>query len=444
MPSQTIFEQIRSVESITSNLQRKFHLEYNPFPKSGIAVIDESDEIVGRLEPIDDKVTETIVDYIKDALSASVSPNSEKEKYLSLVIRGDYGSGKTQTLMYIKYLFQNLGAGNYRPYVVYIDNPGQRLSELIGGIVSQIGIENFRKYLWSIYLGFVDRHDEEKKNLIQSTSSLQEDTLFSYGKPLSFSVPNYKEFVDQLDNRLNVSEKKGFKQRLKESMLRCFSQYSESQMVAMYFYEIVSDTIGVSKAWDSLVSGEVKELDKREVNILRAIVDIVKSQMDYTDFVILIDEFEEITAERLKKQDIDNYLRNLRLLIDREKNWCSVFAMTGQALQIIDSYSPPLAGRIKDRVVDLKPLDITSFKRLITNYLLIARSSDVSNTDELYPFEESGLNALLQVRSPKLKGSPRFLLKACYLLLQRASEKLDTGEIIDQAFVEQFMDELTK
>ena len=118
-----------------------------------------------------------------------------------------------------------------------------------------------------------------------------------------------------------------------------------------------------SKSWDMLVTGNVKELDKREVNILKAIVGIVQKQLGYTDFIILIDEFEEITAERLKKSDVDNYLRNLRLLIDREKNWCSVFAMTGKALSIIESYSPPLAGRIKGSFVDLKPLNEAELKK---------------------------------------------------------------------------------
>ena len=114
-----------------------------------------------------------------------------------------------------------------------------------------------------------------------------------------------------------------------------------------------------------LTTGNVKELDKREVNILKAIVKIVCEQLEYTDFIILIDEFEEITAERLKRTDIDNYLRNLRLLIDREKNWCSVFAMTSKALAMIEEYSAPLAGRIKGTIIDLKPLNSDAIKTMI-------------------------------------------------------------------------------
>ena len=442
MATQDIIAQIKSVERITSNLRSKFDLAFNPFPKSGVAIIDASDEIVKKLEPIDDQITSTIVDYIKDALSASVSPEKDSEKYLSLVIRGDYGSGKTQTLMYIRYLLKNLSSVNYHPYVAYVDNPGQKLTELIGGIVSQLGIETFRKHLWAVFLEFLDQNQQEKKKIKEQAELYGAMSLYG-SESLTFTVNNYKEFIDQIDRFPSPLGRKEMRRLLKELMLRCFSMYSDSQAVASYFYEIVSDTIGVSKAWESLVTGNVKELDKREVNILKAIVDIVRNQMGYSDFVILVDEFEEITADRLKKQDVDNYLRNLRLLIDRNKNWCAVFAMTGQALAIIESFSPPLASRIKDRVIDLKPLDENSLKRLLMNYLSVARIEG-STKPALSPFSDSGVKALLQVKSPKLKGSPRFILKACYMLLQRASETFNDGQEIDQAFVEEYMEELIK
>lgn len=250
-------------------------------------------------------------------------------------------------------------------------------------------------------------------------------------------IQNYKELIDSITIRRSATEKKSFIQLLKDHMIRCFIEESESAVVASYFYDIVSETIGISKSWDMLVTGNVKELDKREVNILKAIVGIVQKQLGYTDFIILIDEFEEITAERLKKSDVDNYLRNLRLLIDREKNWCSVFAMTGKALSIIESYSPPLAGRIKGSFVDLKPLNEAELKKMIANYLSIARSESID--DDIYPFDESGIKEMLEVKDVQLKGSPRFILKLCYTLLQRAVDELPENGRINQTFVKQYM-----
>ena len=439
-----IIDRINSVDNQRTSLKERFGLEYNPFPRSGIAIISEADKIAERLMPVDEVTLNIIVNFISDALYANLDNPDAEDKYMSLVVRGEYGSGKTQTLMFIRYLLKNLKNETVKPYVVYIDNPGQKLSELVGAIVSQIGIENFRKYLWSIFMEYLDKNTEVKQSLVVRPQAIQ-NSLFGDDNPipsLSANIQNYKELVDIITVGKNANDKKQLLQTLKDHMVKSYAEVAESPVVASYLYDVVSETIGISKSWDMLTSGSVKEMDKREVYILRAIVNIVRKQLGYTDFFILIDEFEEITAERLKKTDIDNYLRNLRLLIDREKNWCSVFAMTGKAMEIIESYSPPLASRIKGCVVDLKPLDMVGFKRVIMNYLSTSRIDGAE--DSIAPFDESALDEMMQVKNPQLKGSPRFLLKLCYQLLQRAATEMPEGGMIDREFVKKHIDEFLK
>ena len=412
-----IIDRLNSVEVQRTALKERFGLEYNPFPRSGIAIISEADKIAERLMPVDEGTLNVIVNFITDALYAHLDNPDSEDRYMSMVVRGEYGSGKTQTLMFIRYLLKNLKNEMVKPYVVYIDNPGQKLAELVGAIVSQIGVENFRKYLWGIFMEYLDKNQDVKQSLV-SQPQARETSLFDDFEPtlsLSANIQNYKELVDIITAGKNAAEKKQLLQTLKDHMVKSYAEVAESPVVATYLYDVVSETIGISKSWDMLTSGSVKEMDKREVYILKAIVNIVRKQLGYTDFFILIDEFEEITAERLKKTDIDNYLRNLRLLIDREKNWCSVFAMTGKAMGIIESYSPPLASRIKGSVVDLKPLNKDNFKQVVGNYLSIARQDGAEESIE--PFDESALEEMLQVKAPQLKGSPRFLLKLCLHIL---------------------------
>lgn len=45
MESNILISEIKKVSNIGSELKVKFGLEYNPFPKSGIAYIGESEEI---------------------------------------------------------------------------------------------------------------------------------------------------------------------------------------------------------------------------------------------------------------------------------------------------------------------------------------------------------------------------------------------------------------
>lgn len=454
-----VLGRIKTVEDLEGNLRKKFSLSINPFPKSGIANISDTDNVVGKLEPTSDEITNRIVLYMKDALSNSGQETDNK--YLSLVIRGDYGMGKTQTLMYIKYLFGQLRNENFKPYVVYIDNPGVKLSELIGNILSQIGIENFRRYLWDIFRQYLEQEDKENGNRLRKDIFLESinklkvsttPTLFpedgvdnTADSDLTWDQVSisYKYLLDKLLNGLRTLEQKAAIQIFKNYLVKCFAEKYEISSIAEYFYDIVTDNTSVTKSWDQLITGNIKNIDKREVYLLRAIVDITKQYLDATDFIILADEFEEIAIGRLKDADLDNYLRNLRSLIDKEKNWCAVFAMNGDAYRKIEKMSPPLASRMGDRIIDLKPLDEESCKSMIKHYLSIARV-DENAPLSLYPFEESAIVSLLNTKEQKLQGSPRFIIQSCYMLLQRAAEELIEGQTIDQEFVKKYLAEKLK
>lgn len=465
MENLKIISQIKTVENIESNLLAQFGLKFNPFPKSGIANIIESDFVTSTLEPAFSETTDLIVKYMQDALSRSGL--GEGEKYLSLIIRGDYGTGKTQTLMFIKFLFNQLKNNSFRPYVVYIDNPGLKLAELIGNVLSQIGIENFRRYLWAIFLDYLENKDvrdgsKTRKDILMeeishirvfktsNQPSLFEEQDFKEDRKSSnadlswekISI-SYKYLLDELIPGAKSTEQKVAEQLFKNSLIRCFSSKYELASVAEYFYDIVTDNLNVSKSWDKLVTGNIKNLDKREFHILHAIVEVAKNYLNATDFIILVDEFEEIAVGRLKDADLDNYLRNLRALIDKDKNWCSVFAMNADAYEKIRLMSPPLASRIGDRIIDLKPWNIESFTQIISNYLSLARI-DNFNRDILYPFKQSAITAMLNVKDTSLKGSPRFLLKHCYLLLQRAAENSSANIVIDEEFVKKYMGEILR
>lgn len=441
----SILDQIRSASTLESALKEKFELNSNPFPKSGIANLGTADDVMETLSPVDDDVMQKIAAFLSDIIAAKTSKT--QNQYLSMVLRGEYGTGKTHTLMYIKYLCQNLNIDSCKLYAVYIDNPGQKLSDLIGGIIAQIGIENFRRYLWNHFMSYLDEPSNDNPKITKKQEMVGEinknyplvQDLFNTKHLIDETIwksttVSYKYLLDQLYSATSPTIQKLAIQVLRNYLIKYFTATFESSSVAEYFYDIVTDNLNAVKAWDSITSGNVKNVDRREVYLLRAIVDIVKKSLGYTDFVILVDEFEEIAAGRLKDAELDNYLRNLRVLIDREQTWSSVFAMNAKALQQIERVSPPLASRIEDRIIDLKPLGIDSLRVIMENYLSMARQDHT--IESIAPFTEDALNILLTSSTEYgQKGSPRFIFKTCYQLLQRAAEKLNKGNAIDADFV---------
>lgn len=420
----------RGIKLDTSKQFDNLGLSFNPFPRAGISDLNGPQNLIGKLVPIDENVKQRIEEYIIDSLAIQ-SPKTDN-KYISMVIRGDYGSGKTQTLLYAKYVLESFAEykeSNKRPYVVFIDNPGGKLTELIGTIISQIGEENFKRYLWNIALDKIASNKNFKEQLLKyiprGLSLFDNDT-----DPFDpVNLVSYKSFLDAwyiktLNN--STKTKKEFLDNLKIEIVTIFTQRFINTTVALYFYDLISENIGINKTWEALTSGDGKNLEKKEVFLIKAIVDLITLQ-GYTDFYILVDEFEDITEGRLSTQELDKYLRNLRALIDKERNWCSMFAMTPQALQRLKSISPPLGERISGRVIDLQSLNDDRAKILAINYLNLARPE----SGELFPFDESGISAL----KTKSNGIPRVFLKSCYSFIQRAVEELKQGETINEQFV---------
>ncbi|MFP3681584.1 hypothetical protein SB725_31365, partial [Pseudomonas sp. SIMBA_041] len=84
-----------------------------------------------------------IINYIGDSLYS----NDDSDDYKLIgTITGDYGTGKTQLLLFAKSLLLNEPK---KAYVLYINNPGTKLSKLIGSIIENIGQEDFKKFLWN-------------------------------------------------------------------------------------------------------------------------------------------------------------------------------------------------------------------------------------------------------------------------------------------------------
>ena len=426
----------RRIQTNRNEQYKKFDLSSNPFPRSGISDLNSSDEIIFRLEPVDKEVKDELDRYVIDSLFAE-NMTSPQNKYLSLVIRGNYGYGKTQTLLYVKtYLesFALLKEFNKKPYVIYIENPGAKLTELIGSIISQIGDENFKKYLWNEIL-------EKFKNSTDITNQISE--LIRGGQPLltgetnlnPFSAENtinYKKFLDACYNLVTKSNKKQLQDFIEQKATTVLSEIFENSIIATYFHDLLLESAGINKTWESFTTGSIKSFEKKEVYLIKAILKILDWQ-GFTDFYILVDEFEAVAEGRLSKTALQSYLDNLKALIAKERNWCSVFSMTNQAFERIRTIEAPLSQRISSRIINLKPLNNETAKQLAVNYLNLARDE----SESIIPFNDSGIDSLRRIT----KGNHRLFLKGCFTIIQRAVEELESDKQIDKDFVEKYIEE---
>jgi hypothetical protein len=405
-------------------------LHFNPFPRSGTANINGSDLYNQKLVPVDTSTTDQVVEFVNDALT--VNPMDVRDRFISATVIGDYGSGKTQLLMYVRSLLGEVATthkGQTNPYVIYVDNPGVKLSELVGTIISKVGEENFRKFIWSKIIARIKLSSELRERLKKFQAS--GGVLFPDTNPDPFAEENtisYKQFLGSFTRYVsNMRSRKEFDETFKQVLLRVLEIEVGDSILAQYFYELLSDDYGVNKTWEALASGTIKHLDKKVAHIIRYIVRLIKEQ-GYTDFFILVDEFEDITEGRLSKTQVDNYVYNLRTLLDEHREWCLLFAMTSGALRKLRLVSPPLADRISSRVIMLQNLNSEQATKIAVNYINLARETE---TESIHPFESSGVEAINEL----VEGNSRRFLRSCYFIIERAVEELGSGKAIGAQFV---------
>jgi len=420
-------------QSITIKEDDKYKsikLKFNPFPRSGTANINGSDIYNQKLIPVDDDIKEQIVDFIAHGLSDNYVNTTDK--FISATVTGNYGSGKTQLLMFIKYILGEVAAlhkGQKNPYVIYIDSPGVKLLEFIGSIISKIGEEDFKKFIWTKIIDQIKNSNEFRSKLLRFEH--QSGALFNDINPDPYSDENmisYKKFLDSFVRHLTSTKKrKDFEDSLKEILLKVLEIEANSTVLAQYFYDLISEDFGVNKTWEALSSGNIKQLDRKESEIIKYIVRLIKEQ-GYTDFFILVDEFEDITEGRLTKAQVDNYVYNLRTLLDEHREWCLLFAMTGQALKKLRSVSPPLADRISARLIILQNLDTDQAAKIVMNYLNTARDEE---SNEIFPFDITGIQKLNDLTD----GNARKFLKNCFFMVEKSLQVLSEGNTIDSKFI---------
>jgi hypothetical protein len=411
----------------------KLGLQFNPFPRSGTANINGGDLYNQRLIPVDEKVTTQIINFIRDSLT--VNELDKKDKFISAVITGDYGSGKTQLLMFVKSLLDEVASvhkGQKNPYVIYVDNPGVKLLEFVGSIISKVGEENFKKFIWSKIIKKISSSPEYRSRLekFQKVGGV----LFTDTNPDPYAQENtvsYKLFLSSFTRNIaGTRMRKDFDETFRAILIDILQGDAKDLTLAEYFYELISDDYGVNKTWEALATGSIKQLDKKMVEIIRYVVHLIKEQ-GYTDFFILVDEFEDITRGRLTKAQVDNYLYNLRTLLDEHREWCLLFAMTGDALARLRRITPPLADRISAYSINIPNLRNHEAVTVIVNYLNIARESESS---ELQPFDLTGVEKLNDL----VDGNARRLLRNCFSIVERAADELARGKLINEEFITKY------
>ena len=395
------------------NKYAQWGIEFNPFPRSGTANINGSDWVNRSLVPFNAVIQQEINRFINDSFAANKV--DEKDQFISATIVGDYGSGKTQLLMYVRGILNRIRDGHkfLKPYTIYLDNPGGSILEFIGSIIAKIGEENIRKYVWNHIIEEIMQNDDVKskiKMMAPTQGLLWQEEGESPDPFNEANTVSYKRFLDAILRNMSTPNRKKFDAYFSGIVRTILEKDTQDTTVAFYFYDFISSDFGINKTWEALTSGSLKQVTGKEFAIIKYIIKLLKRE-GYTHVYILVDEFEDLTEGRLTKAQLDNYIHNLRTLLDKQREWCLLFAMNPLALDRLKKVSPPLADRISVRQINLDNLQREEMKNLIEKYLSLADYQGET------PIRQDAMDYILKV----CDGNPRRILKVTFSLFESAA-----------------------
>lgn len=427
-------EELKGLEGLLDlqpeeNKYAQWGIEFNPFPRSGTSNINGSDEVNRQLKPLVSKTMNEITRYIINALQPNdIDP---KDQFISATIVGDYGSGKTQMLMYAKSVLNGIrdSETRFKPYTIYIDNPGGSIQEFIGNVIGKIGEENVRKYVWNHIIETIKSHEgirEQLRPYEPNYAVLFNEMKDSLNPYADVNTTSYKQFLDVFIRNMNPQKKRKFDDLFSSIVQSILNKDTDNSTVAYYFYEFISSDFGINKTWEALTSGKLKQMDGKEAEAIRYIVKLIKRE-GYTHVFILVDEFEDLTAGRLTKAQQDNYIHNLRILLDQHREWCLLFAINPHALERLQVLSPPLADRVLVRRIALDNLSNEEVKNVYCTYLMLAKYQGK------LPFTDDAIDYIRDSND----GNMRRVLKSAYALFEAAADK--GVKELDKEFVENNM-----
>lgn len=379
----------------------KVRLKFNPFPPAAIPRF--------LLPPIEEDIMEDIIKFI--ASTHASYGKEEYGEYAGLTIIGEYGMGKTHLMKFIKSLVDGLTKdekGTFSAVTCYIDRPEDSPQRVIHRIIEQIGLDTIRKYIWTILI------DEFQKDINSFTKKLKSrQTLYQstdeewknlFNEPIKSNYLDFLNKFNKLGGNLKSLQEESRK-IIKEKMIVSDDTLAD-RYLGLIFTEKKTDT-----SWD-ILAGYIssRDLQRKEVKFLNSIVEILRKN-EFNLLYVLVDEFEDVS--KLTGVKLTNYLLTMNTLINNEKRWAIIVSLTRDALNKIKEESVPLYDRLTSYKIELKPLDYPKAKKLVLNYLNIAREE---KSDSLYPFSDELVKKMIGIS----KGNYRSLIRLAHKAIEHS------------------------
>jgi hypothetical protein len=420
----------KTADEVHKAFKKNFNLAGNPFPPSGIADATEENP------PLRAGVAKSVLDFIE---------RSYRDRLLhSLIVVGDYGTGKTHTLRFIEWVVNSyMNVGDQSARAIYVERPRLEANELNRTILRRLGFDTVRKYVWFAV----------REVLIEEMST-EAETFKALRR--SLTIPPKKATAPRLWKDEDLPVPGGFTEAFSDEALddyRIFFQTLEKngwgrELVRHYLVHCLATAIGEDisldladpfialllardeksfSSWESLVSISKPKSGSplRAPSFLEFLLRIM--QLNGIIYVyLLLDEFEEVPqGSLLSPRQRQEYLYTVREVFDKIHDGLAVvFAMVPGALTALSANAVPLADRNAD-MINLEQIDVDDAIKLVQFYFdrERARSSSIKHvkSGDIKPLNKNLLRYVLENLPANVQKTPRNLIQFLHRLFDYAA-----------------------
>lgn len=436
------------IEDIWGEIQQedpyaKLGLERNPFPANGNPPASPT---IAPYPEVNKQITQFVISFLRS------------KKSRGLVILGDYGTGKTYHLRWIRSLLESKPEVSIQ--ILNIETPGLEPYHLVRSILAQIGDQEIAKAVWRLILPklkeaissqgqkfFQDFMSDKLTKRGSKSLPLESFGMdYEYVKVDPETFTDYRNFLSSFDKRGTLSREK-----LRDWALPLLYRNERDGGVAITTNAAIAKEIanlcflsGVPalESWERLTvtSNEGIFPNQAEPEFLQTILRLlVLTGTQF--FVLLLDEFEKVPLmENLTQREMKKYLDTVRMLAD--KSWedddlpfAWVIASHDEAWdQVSDKLNQALAERFPTEIHLPRTVEKDVSAYIIIQHLNLSRL-DSSKTDTLLPFSEN----IMDLIPVELRRTPRDLLTLCYELIEASINVELVNDRIPESFILEFV-----
>lgn len=369
---------------------KQYGLKFNPFPLGGN--YPETYLPFTYLNPAHES---RITDFLVSTFM--------REEFNGLLIRGEYGSGKSHMLHFARNMVLTQPFFGKQALCFLINNPSVAPEDILLSMLREVKLGVVQDLVFApIARALKDKYGDAVTEFLSDFTSFGGQRLlfqnaFDAQRGQDLFGLSYREFAKQLrDNKLALEKGtfQGFAREVLSQKIRISEQITEDLI------QLISATESQnSRSWEVFISSRLMSSKKGTLGVeyyLEAFLELFKYS-GLRHIYLLVDEIEDLRTHRLSEKAAVEYLATLRKMIQHNYRMFSfVLACTRDAWDEILSLYPAIQDRFPI-VIDLLPSN-ADYKAVVAKYLKEARIEGQAVANPWVPFSEEAVDEIINKR----------------------------------------------